>query len=127
MSLIENIKSITKTVSDAGNHELYQKLEEVSKEIYELSLENMQLKEELRILKQKQDEDMEKAFKDGAYYFGNEGPYCTNCYDDLGKKIRVHEEDNNMGIIYNTCPKCKFRSIKQKYPCKPVLLDTITF
>lgn len=126
MSLIENIKSIAKTVSDAGNHELYQKLDEVSKEIYELSLENMQLKEELMILKQKQDENAVKVFKDGAYYFGDDGPYCTNCYDDLGKKIRVHEEDDNMGTIYNACPKCKFNSIKRNYKYKPPYFDTIT-
>lgn len=127
MALLENIKSIAKSVSDAGNHELYQKLQDITREAYELSLENMQLKEEVRTLREKQNNDDIKVYKEGAYYFAEDGPYCTNCYDDLGKKIRMHESDNNMGTIYNVCPKCKTEAKKEEYPYDFPYLDTMTF
>lgn len=107
MDIIHQIASVTKAITDAGNHELYQTLQEISVKAYELQMENIGLKEKIREYEQKERDDSTKEFKNQTYYFSGEGPYCTKCYDDESKKIRMLEEDNNIGSIYYTCPKCK--------------------
>lgn len=107
MDIIHQIASVTKAVVDAGDHELYQKLQDISVKAYELQMENIELKEKIRKYEEKEKDDSAKEFKNQTYYFSGEGPYCTKCYDDEAKKIRMLEEDNNMGSIYYTCPKCK--------------------
>lgn len=113
MELLEKLKSITLAVSAAGNYELYQQLQEISQQTYELTIENLQLKEDIRKLQDKQKNEETRIYKNGVYYFGEDGPFCTKCYDDEEKKIRMCEEDNNIGTIYNVCPKCKL-SVKFK-------------
>lgn len=107
MDIIHQIASVTKAVVDAGDHELYQKLQDISVKAYELQTENIELKEKIRVYEEKAKENSVKEFKNQTYYFSGEGPYCTKCYDDESKKIRMLEEDNNMGSIYYVCPKCK--------------------
>lgn len=115
MDIIHQIASVTKAVVDAGDHELYQKLQDISVKAYELQMENIELKNRIAKMEEKEKQDEIKVFKDKAYYFGNDGPYCTKCYDDEGKKIRMHERDNNYGVIYIECPKCNFSSKLREY------------
>lgn len=109
MDIVHQIASVTKAIVDAGDHELYQKLQDISVQAYELQMENIELKEKIRAFEEKEKDDTTKEFKNQTYYFSEEGPYCTKCYDDESKKIRMLEEDNNMGSIYYVCPKCKNR------------------
>jgi hypothetical protein len=46
--------------------------------------------------------------KENAYWFPNkngteDGPFCTNCYDDHKKRIRIIPYT----VQYKKCPKCK--------------------
>lgn len=107
MDIIHQIASVTKAVVDAGDHELYQKLQDISIKAYELQTENIELKEKIRTYEEKLKTDSIKEFKNQTYFFAGDGPYCTKCYDDESKKIHMLEEDNNMGTIYYVCPKCK--------------------
>lgn len=109
MDIIHQIASVTKAVVDAGDHELYQKLQDISIKAYELQTENIELKEKIRTYEEKFKTDSIKEFKNRTYFFAGDGPYCTKCYDDESKKIRMLEEDNNMGSVYYVCPKCKNR------------------
>ena len=113
MDIVHQIASITKAVVDAGDHELYQKLQDISVKAYELQMENIELKEKIRTLEEKEKENSIKEFKNQTYYFSGEGPYCTKCYDDESKKIHMLEQEN-VGLIYNVCPKCKNRVFSRK-------------
>ena len=115
MDIIHQIASVTKAVADAGNQELYQNLQDISLKAYDLQMENIELKEKIAQMEEKERQDAVRTFKDRAYYFNDDGPYCTKCYDDEGKKIRMHERDNGTGIVYIECPKCKFSSVLRKY------------
>ncbi len=58
----------------------------------EISRENIKLKEENRILKEQISLDIQKPqLKDGHYYFSEDGPYCTACWDKGKKKVRLSE------------------------------------
>jgi hypothetical protein len=64
-----------------------------------------QLKKEIEELK---DEDSKPVFQDGLYYVNNQGPYCTGCYDNQRKLIRVIElpvQAQLTGCKYQ-CPIC---------------------
>lgn len=86
----------------------------VSPKMYSLESENTELKEKIRLLEEKirllEEEKKDrstKEFKNQAYYFDGEGPFCSRCYDDDSKKIRMLEHDNHFGSIMYVCPKCQ--------------------
>jgi len=65
---------------------------ELEKENAELKKENAEIKEEIRILKDKKSQyGIEPQFKNGLYYFDDDGPFCTACWDNNHKKIRLRE------------------------------------
>ena len=115
MDIIHQIASITKAVVDAGDHELYQKLQDINIKAYELQMENIELREKITKMEEKERQYAVRIFRDNAYYFDGDGPFCTKCYDDENKKIRMHERDNETGTVYIECPKCEFSSILRKY------------
>lgn len=117
MDIIHQTASVTKAVVDAGDYELYQELQDISVKAYDLTMENIELKNKISELQKIIDEEKEKIFKNQAYYFGDEGPYCTKCYDDEYKKIRMLEYDTKLGTIYNRCPKCQNQVFAREGEC----------
>jgi hypothetical protein len=86
--------------------DLQGKLLDLKQEIVQLRDENQRLTEELK----RASAPPEVTLKDGVYYKGEDGPFCTACYDSGGKLIRVteatHDERVVMGIR-RKCPVCK--------------------
>jgi hypothetical protein len=86
--------------------DLQSKLLDVKEEINELREENAKLKEEVK----RALAPPEVAVKDGMYYKGDDGPFCTGCYDSQKKMIRLigamGPEKKLMGI-HHKCPSCK--------------------
>jgi hypothetical protein len=86
--------------------DLQSKLLDVKEEINGLREENTRLTEELK----RASAPAEVTMKDGAYFRGSDGPFCTACYDTGGKLVRVadatHNESRLLGIRYR-CPACK--------------------
>ena len=60
MDIIHQIASVTKAIVDAGDHELYQKLQDISVKAYELTMENIELKEKIRRYEEENIENSEK-------------------------------------------------------------------
>ncbi len=88
----------------------------MQKRISELEKENEDLVEKLKIK-----DSLE--FENNAYWITKEdkkeGPFCTCCWDDDKKTIRM--QPNNHPAYYS-CPKCENKSVKI-YPersCPPV-------
>lgn len=117
MAVFDELKSIGKVFQEAGKIELYQqilsiqeKLLEMQKRISDLDNENKDLKNKLEIKKT-------LRFKKNSYWIDTDGPYCTCCWDDNNKTIRMQPCGNP--AIYS-CPKCENKNI-EIYPEKNTL------
>jgi hypothetical protein len=77
--------------------------------VNEISNENLKLKEENRILNEKISLAIEKPqLKNGLYYFNEDGPYCTSCWDENKEKIRLIETVQALQSFGNfKCPVCR--------------------
>src|SRR5665648_576375 len=96
MGIVDHAKNIAELIKKYNDVELYQKIIDLSYEIFELKEDN---------LKKKINEKMvyESPFywlKDGE---NKDGPYCQKCYDDKKKLSRL--QDNKNG--YWECLVCK--------------------
>ncbi|MBD1903717.1 hypothetical protein NDI44_27400 [Trichocoleus sp. DQ-A3] len=91
--------------------ELSVKLAETQISLAEQLQENHNLKEEVSTLKKENDKLKSPNFKpmvrDGLYYVYDDGPFCTGCYDNKGKLIRVTKLPNSTTTIRRyKCPVC---------------------
>lgn len=109
IALVSKLRDIAKKFNQAEMRNL---LADLSNELADTKLAMAELKEQVAglleensILKKTQLEEREKPveFKFGCYKFeGDEGLYCSACYDTKGQKIRVPR----IGGHY-ICPVCK--------------------
>ncbi|MFQ5805427.1 MAG: hypothetical protein ACE5I3_03140 [Phycisphaerae bacterium] len=111
MDAIENIKDVLKLAQTVGNADLYQKLNAVQIDFLELSEKVRQLQDENREFREKlrQKERMgellaKRTHQHNAYGVDDEGPYCTACWDNKDKAVRMTAHP---GTEYAVCPVCK--------------------
>jgi len=107
MAIFDELRSVGKVLQEAGKIEQYQqildaqqKLLEMQKRIEELESENKKLKEELGV--------KGKLVPEGNLYWlendgKRDGPFCTRCWDDEKKTIRLHTHSVSRRLY---CPKC---------------------
>ncbi len=81
-------------------------LADVKMRLAELIEENAILKSEL---KRESSSRSEITLKDGLYFTeSGDGPFCTGCYDDRKKLIRLTEMGRKFRDLgHYTCPSCK--------------------
>ena len=103
MSIVENIKDVAKLVQQLDNVELLSKIISLQTEVYSLVQENLNLKDEISLLEKNAVLSEELIYKDNAYWKNNDGPFCSNCWDNEKKLIRIHSTDK----IRGHCPNCK--------------------
>ena len=107
MAMFDELKSVANTLREADKIPQYEqilavqeKLLEMQKKIGELENENIELKEKL-----KTQENL--VFEKNAYWIvkdgRKDGPYCSLCWDDERKPIRMQPCGNP---AYCSCPKC---------------------
>jgi hypothetical protein len=109
ISIAKRLREISKNIAEAEFRNL---LADLSNELGDAKLEIASLKEQLaRIseenhrLKTAAPEKRQKPkLKWGCYQFeGEEGLFCTACYDTKGRKIMTSRMNSN----YRSCPVCK--------------------
>jgi len=115
MSIIDDIKSVAKTIQQADNIELYQKILDVQAKALEVVEENSKLREENKELKEKLKIKENLKNENNAYWIEadgkKDGPFCSCCWDVDKNLVRLHPCGNPS--FYN-CPNCKSGSIKVK-------------
>ena len=107
MPIFDELKAVGKVLQEAGKIEQYKqildalrKLLEMQKCIEELETDNKRLREELEIKGQLVSErNVYWIEKDGV----RDGPFCTRCWDDEHKPIRLHKSEVSDRLH---CPKC---------------------
>lgn len=111
MSILSDIQLIGKALQESGKIELYQKLLAIQEKDLEVQEENKTLKAEIEELKRVASISGSIQFKDNAYYLtGNDGPYCSCCWDRDNKLVRLH----TTVYRYFVCPACKTNTDKDK-------------
>ena len=113
MAIFDELKSVASTLREADKIPQYEqilsiqeKLLEMQKSIADLDSENKELKDKLKIQES-------LKFENNAYWLekdgGKDGPYCSCCWDDQRKTIRLQP---NINPLFLVCPKCTNRTIK---------------
>ena len=111
MSIVDNAKNIAELVKKYNDTELYQKIVDLSYEIFDIRDENLRLKEKISKLEKKESIEKELFFN-GTYYQQKviideqeiiKGIFCPKCWDDEKKLMRLQGNKNDMW----QCPKCK--------------------
>ncbi len=120
MSVVSDISSAINLVKQAK--ELAEKLKnlELKNVIVDLQSKLLDLKEEINRLREenaklKQDLALatappEVTTKDGMYFKGEDGPFCTACYDSRKQLIRLvnpTDPERRMFHLHHKCPVCK--------------------
>jgi len=111
MVVFDELKSIGKTLQEAGKIELYQqileiqeKLLEMRKRISDLETENKELKEKLKI------KEGLTAKNDAYWTKTGDGPFCLTCHGSKDLLVRMvswgsgQHKCNNCGNIVDTDP-----------------------
>ena len=111
ISIVTRLREIAKNVSEAEFKnllaDLQNELADAKMSMVDLKEEIIKLRQENQQLKLSKPEAKEKpsGIKWGGYQFdGDEGIYCTGCYDTRGQKIRTNRINSN----FRQCPVCKF-------------------
>jgi Zn finger protein HypA/HybF involved in hydrogenase expression len=125
MPIFDDLKSVANTLREADKIPQYQqildaleKLIEMQNKIFILETENKDLKESLKIQKS-------LTFENNAYWINldgkKDGPYCSCCWDDNKKTIRMQSYGNP---AYYSCPKCDNKNV-EIYPEKKIRYDVV--
>lgn len=110
MVIVTRLREIAKNVSHAEFKNL---LADLSNELADAKLQMAALKEDMAALRQENEQLKASALtnkeepsgvKWGCYQFaGDDGLYCTACYDTKGKKIRISRATSR----HRMCPVCQ--------------------
>ncbi|MCP2604536.1 hypothetical protein NLC29_00065 [Candidatus Aminicenantes bacterium AH-873-B07] len=110
MSIIDEIKSIAKTIQQIDNISLYQKILNLQADIMELLEQNNKLKEENKDLKEKLKIKDSLKFENDVYWTVDkqgkikDGPFCSRCWDVKNLLVHLLFCPNP---LYSKCPECQ--------------------
>jgi len=116
---LDTLKSKASTIYELakiiGNKDLIREIGELEIQLSDirvsysaLQVENMELKEKIRLLEKESEEPL--IYKNGAYFSQKDNfPFCPGCYDNDKKRIRlsriVHRQMQKLAS--HICPVCK--------------------
>lgn len=107
MNIIENVKSVAKTLQQMDNIELYKQILDIQSQALELLEENRTLKDENYELRERIKIKKSLLFENNMYWIEKdnkkEGPFCSRCWDMQNRLVRMHIYSGN----YCECPACK--------------------
>ena len=109
MGLVENFKQVVEVVQKIDNVGLYRQILSLQSDALNLMQENMSLRDEVRVLKEKLTIRGEITFESNAYWLDREGkragPFCSACQDTKEQLVRLQPFINVPGR--HRCPSCK--------------------
>jgi len=117
MGVIETVKDIAVLVQKLDNMELVKRLVELQEQVYAVVTESRDVKEQNRNLQERLNTREQLTFRKNAYYRGEDGPFCSRCYDADGLLVRLHAQSG----YQPRCPKCEAVAVDpDRPPPKPV-------
>jgi hypothetical protein len=108
LGILDDVKSLAKTVQQIDNVSLYRQILDLQGEILELVEENRSLKQQIAGLQESARIRGQLIVRDDCYWLPQEGgaedgPFCTNCWDVRQNLVRMWKSGNP---DYSTCPNC---------------------
>lgn len=114
LDLAKRIKTTADYIKDSESKliiaDLVSELAEVKIKASDLLTENDKLKREISELKEQARIDL--TLKGDVYMAGEDGPFCTTCWDTKKLRVRLKEEIRDFQRITGhkyVCPSCKSR------------------
>ncbi len=109
MGILDEVKSLVKTVQQIDNIELYKKILDLQAHIMELLEENRRLKGDVDSLREKLRVKESLKFERDAYWIEpldgqKDGPFCCKCWDTNQLLVRMIFCGDP---AYSECPSCK--------------------
>ncbi len=108
MAIFDELKSVAGVLQEAGKIEQYRQILDAQKELLEMQKRISDLELDNKDLKDKLQTKDSLTFENNAYWINKDGkkdgPFCSCCWDDHNKTIRVQPAGNP---AFCTCPKCK--------------------
>jgi len=102
MSVLENVKEVADLVKKLGDVELYRKIVELEEEVFALSRDNRELKDQVAKLEQKLSFSSKLAHRPPLYYADDDPvPLCPRCWETENKAIHLVGENEAF-----ECPQC---------------------
>lgn len=112
MAIFDELKSIAGVLQEAGKIEQYRQILDAQKELLEMQNKIYSIESENRDLRGKLETIKSLIFEKNAYWINNDnkkdGPFCSCCWDDHKKTIRMQPEGNP---AYYSCPKCNNKRV----------------
>lgn len=107
MSVFDDLKSAAKVLQEAGKIEQYKQILEAQEKLLEMQKKIADFEEENRSLKERLKTKEKLTYENDAYWSNGKGqkigPFCSKCWEDEGKLLRMHYQKNSYRY---TCPKC---------------------
>lgn len=112
MSLYNFAKDAARVAKEAGNIDLYSQILEIQEKALELQIENQELKETIKNMNENNVIKEKLIVKPNRYFIQTEdmdedGPFCTACWDNNEKLIRLHSVTQSYDSTFYECPVCK--------------------
>ena len=109
MGIADGIKSIAKLVKKYNDLELMKRIVDLETELLAIIEENNDIKRENTELKEAKAISESFVFEDNTYFRieggTRTGPYCSGCWDDKSKLVRLRTFNQQIGIV-RRCPVC---------------------
>lgn len=106
MGLVTDIKEVAELVQKADNIELYRRILDLQKEALEEQEGKLQLQARIRALEKRLDLGERLTARNNAYWLAEgdgseDGPFCTVCWDQKDRLVRLHNVDaKGQGICH---------------------------
>lgn len=104
MGVLDTLKETVGLIQKVDNIELYRRMLDLQAQVQALVDDNRSLKERLAIRDQ-------LSFRENSYFRGDEGPYCSPCWDTRGILVRLHVRADH----YPQCPSCKSQAVDSRH------------
>ncbi|MDO9465541.1 MAG: hypothetical protein Q7J67_09635 [bacterium] len=107
MGILDHAKELAELIKKYNDQDLYQRIVDLRDEIFALREKNLNLKEELRVIKADRDVEAQLTKERNVYFRVDpngtrSGPYCMMCWDSDRKLVNLTQEDGG----YTWCLRC---------------------
>ena len=113
MGIYDGLKDVAGVLKEAGKIEQYREILGVQEKLLEMQKQISELENDNKSLKEKLETKGQLVFESNAYWLTQDekkdGPYCSCCWDDNRKTIRMQPCGNP---AYFNCPKCDNKSVE---------------
>ncbi len=110
MGAVDTLKETIGLIQKIDNLELYRQMIDLQTQVFDLVEENRSLKERLSTRET-------LTFRANAYWAGEDGPFCSSCWDSKFQLVRLHSQKG----FYPSCPVCKSRAVSpDAEPAAPI-------